>query len=677
MAVRFQLPFADVGDGITPSDGAQLFFYITGTSTPKNTYSDEALTTANTNPVVADSDGLFSNIWVGDGERFKVILKDKYDLEVWSSDPVVSGISAGWSSVAFDTVADMVASTDLIIGMTATTAGYYSAGDGSGNEYKIVAAATGTDDGGSYIDLASTQAQGLFNDGKYSVERFGASTSRSAAQNAVSIQAAHDYIVTRGGGYVDIGGLYEISATIVHESLVIFRGVGWHTGLKLAASSNVDMVKTKDFDTLTGTGVWLASAGVQYQLGFENMVLDGNKANNTSGRGWVGYCKGIFTDNLLIRDCAGVGWSTEAGDVAGQTDWQDLPEGSASVWIRNCGSHGMLFRGPHDQHFKSLVVNECVGNAARFERSAGVYSGSADIDFSHNYACTNGIYISDGNNIRGGHIICESHDKEGLRNEGQQTQINMLQLYKNGSVGGNGNLVETSTASNNDYGSVSIRTLTVNATGAKIGGKRTKARLTITGDDDASNTNPALITDNTCQGAELSGSIAAFDGTGAIGWDNQGVIDSKIDLNITNCTTLWDNGSTNSDSHIKLRGNGTAGQTVFTGASPSSNDSEIWDISLRDSGGVRSLSRTKKQSGADVDLNSTAVQDINIGHDLIVTPRTEDVNANLLYAGTNTTWELDYLILRSVSSTQLNFRVRLKTAAGAAEVGKIIARVEV
>jgi len=41
MASRFTAPLFDTGNGISPSDGAKLTFFITGTSTLKDTYSDQ------------------------------------------------------------------------------------------------------------------------------------------------------------------------------------------------------------------------------------------------------------------------------------------------------------------------------------------------------------------------------------------------------------------------------------------------------------------------------------------------------------------------------------------------------------------------------------------------------------------------------------------------------------
>ena len=63
MSSRFILPFADVGKGLDVPSGAQLFFFATGTSTPKDTFIDQLSTpTKNSNPFDANSKGFFPNI---------------------------------------------------------------------------------------------------------------------------------------------------------------------------------------------------------------------------------------------------------------------------------------------------------------------------------------------------------------------------------------------------------------------------------------------------------------------------------------------------------------------------------------------------------------------------------------------------------------------------------------
>lgn len=55
--------------------GAKLYWYTRGTSTPKITYSDRALTVPNTNPVIANAAGRFGPIWLDD-DGGKFILTD-------------------------------------------------------------------------------------------------------------------------------------------------------------------------------------------------------------------------------------------------------------------------------------------------------------------------------------------------------------------------------------------------------------------------------------------------------------------------------------------------------------------------------------------------------------------------------------------------------------------------
>lgn len=88
MAVRFTNPFAQwVSGNSIVGAGYKLYFYTTATSTPKNTYSDNDLLVANANPVVADADGKFSDIFLSPGQ-YKVVLKTSADVTVWTADPV-------------------------------------------------------------------------------------------------------------------------------------------------------------------------------------------------------------------------------------------------------------------------------------------------------------------------------------------------------------------------------------------------------------------------------------------------------------------------------------------------------------------------------------------------------------------------------------------------------------
>lgn len=94
----------------------------------------------------------------------------------------------------FTSVQEMVDYEFLEVGDFVRTLGYYEPGDGGGNDYEIVAAGTGTNDGGSFIDLSGSgvQAKGLFINGVISVGQFGAEPEQDSQE---SIQSAVNYCV--------------------------------------------------------------------------------------------------------------------------------------------------------------------------------------------------------------------------------------------------------------------------------------------------------------------------------------------------------------------------------------------------------------------------------------------------------------------------------------------------
>jgi hypothetical protein len=73
-------------DSGKPLAGGKLHFYETGTTTEATTYSDEALTTANANPVILDASGRQPSVFY-DGD-LKVVLRDANDVLIETRDPV-------------------------------------------------------------------------------------------------------------------------------------------------------------------------------------------------------------------------------------------------------------------------------------------------------------------------------------------------------------------------------------------------------------------------------------------------------------------------------------------------------------------------------------------------------------------------------------------------------------
>lgn len=103
------IPFIVDGNGV-PLSGAKYYFYESGTSTPIDTYSNSALSTPNTNPVVADSAGRLGDVFLA-ADSYRILIKDANDNTIDDIDPydVSSGSSFG-DGLDTDSGGDIVAS---------------------------------------------------------------------------------------------------------------------------------------------------------------------------------------------------------------------------------------------------------------------------------------------------------------------------------------------------------------------------------------------------------------------------------------------------------------------------------------------------------------------------------------------------------------------------------------
>ena len=92
MSARFSNPFPQFFNSIPQVlAGAKLFFYVAGTSTKLDTYSDSAETVPNTNPVVLNASGYPSTDIFLKNQAYKVVLASATDTDpplspVWTAD---------------------------------------------------------------------------------------------------------------------------------------------------------------------------------------------------------------------------------------------------------------------------------------------------------------------------------------------------------------------------------------------------------------------------------------------------------------------------------------------------------------------------------------------------------------------------------------------------------------
>jgi hypothetical protein len=82
-------PLFDIVDSVgAPIAGAKAYFYLTGTTTLTDTYTTSALSTPNTNPVIADSAGRFPPIYLNPAISYRMRIYDAADVLLIDRDPI-------------------------------------------------------------------------------------------------------------------------------------------------------------------------------------------------------------------------------------------------------------------------------------------------------------------------------------------------------------------------------------------------------------------------------------------------------------------------------------------------------------------------------------------------------------------------------------------------------------
>lgn len=102
-----------LNNGDIASSG-KLYFYETGTTTKKDTFSNFGQTVKNTNPVILSGEGRCPNIF-GSG-RYTVVFRDADDIQQWTRDDVELSVELGqyadWSPILTYRVNDIARGSD-------------------------------------------------------------------------------------------------------------------------------------------------------------------------------------------------------------------------------------------------------------------------------------------------------------------------------------------------------------------------------------------------------------------------------------------------------------------------------------------------------------------------------------------------------------------------------------
>lgn len=312
MASRFIAPVFDTGPGSKPASGAKLNFFKTGESVRKDTFTDAGAGTPNANPVIADSNGVFPDIFISG--TYKVILTTKDDIQTGfgEKDPITSEGSGN-----FNTVLDLTSSR-LSGGVLAKTIDYFSTQRGGGATYLIKTAAQAATDG-DVID--GTDNQTLANGNVAIIQTDGGAITTSQAGITTATTDANVTLTSIQNRHSNI--LIDTSFEILARwDLVSDLTVEWLPGTTLKKNaafpsekaalflpdiSNVNLIKPN----IDGNRINVSNVSEQGHLidirGCINITVDGGNCINANGDGYFVGSGGInnFSKNVKLINCVG------------------------------------------------------------------------------------------------------------------------------------------------------------------------------------------------------------------------------------------------------------------------------------------------------------------------------------------------------------------------------------
>lgn len=234
---------------------------------------------------------------------------------------VVYGIAAGNVAFAgqFNTLADAVSSTALAIGQYVSTKGRETAGGPGSGVYKVVAAGTGTVDGGRYINTTGIVAQLELQPSRHvSVEQFYDPSSTD--NESAAFQAASDWATTIATN--DTQGVLLTLSSPIYIADQVTIGSGNVDGLNIDFSAgSINLITGGDLDSATPA----------IKVNSQNSTLRCCKifADNLSPGWWFNNCarsRAImpFTDHFLTYGvkCDGSSSGDFVLEGVGGNEWQ-------------------------------------------------------------------------------------------------------------------------------------------------------------------------------------------------------------------------------------------------------------------------------------------------------------------------------------------------------------------
>src|SRR5262245_6183034 len=212
------------------------------------------------------------------------------NLSDWQEIGGVGGVSGG-ATIRVDRILNTATFATYIPSLPNTiveTLGYYDLGDGGQATYYIDENDyTTPSDGGSVFVIGDGRRAKLKVSGAINVRWFGAKGD-GVTDDTLSIQAALNYVQSRGGGIVDIPiGTYIVSEILVPDNTIV-QGHGTSSVLKKKAGTVTAVIRSAQ-----------AAPYLSENVTIRSLAIDGNKANCPMGSG----INALSGNNITVQDC--------------------------------------------------------------------------------------------------------------------------------------------------------------------------------------------------------------------------------------------------------------------------------------------------------------------------------------------------------------------------------------
>lgn len=176
--------------------------------------------------------------------------------------------------------------------------------------------------------------------------------------DSTAINKAINFVTSVGGGTVLFPNGVYLASNIIIKSNVILKGSGTSSTVIKAFTSNVQIIKGENWETLKDYENKTDSLGVR-NAKICDMRIDGDNKASSGIEIWGCY---LEFNNLFIEKCVNYGIHTKFTTHTGLTEnnaFQNLLESKfANIKISFCNK-GWFFEGPHDSIIDNLVIVGC------------------------------------------------------------------------------------------------------------------------------------------------------------------------------------------------------------------------------------------------------------------------------------------------------------------------------